>query len=258
MTETMSRNAYIMVAAAALLFATAFAVFCVSDDVFSDATDGQMPMPQTSEMRPYEAQGPLHGHEIPPMREQGPMMNEQPRYVIDAPDRPDNRPERIIDDYGRMYEEKRGLEDQGAEVFVYDPELKEDAGKELAGILNEMFGNAIVSERPQNAETIEPEQLPESYDVSFLEFMQERTGKDTWLGQLLSVMISQYVNSSSESEGVAASQGREDRYIEVPSDVIKEEEDEREPETFIDDIPKYTPSSESYLIEHGFDGGTSF
>ena len=254
----MSRNAYIMVAAAALLFASAFAVFCVTDDVFSDAADGQMPKPQGSDMKSFEAQGPQHGPGMPYMKEHGPMMNEQPRYVIDAPDRPDNRPERIINDYGRMYEEKRGLEDRGAEVFVYDPELEKDAGRELAGILNEMFDDAIVSERPDDADTITPEQLPESYDVSFLEFMQEKTGKDTWIEQLLSVMISQYVNSSSESEGVAASQGREDRYIEVPSDVIKEEEDEREPETFIDDIPEYTPSSESYLIEHGFDGGTFF
>ena len=253
----MSRNAYIMVAAAALLFASAFAVFCVTDDVFSNAAD--TPVPQAPDTGFRDEQGPVqHGTGMPPMGDKAPRADEPPRYVIDAPDRPDNRPERIIDDYGRMYEEKHILEDQGAEVFVYDPELERDAGKELAGVLSDMFDDMIVSEKPRDAETISSEEIPESYDVSFLEFMQEKTGKDTWLGQLLSVMISQYISNSSESEGVATSQGREDRYIEVPSDAIREEEDEREPEFFVDDIPEYIPSSESYLIEHGFDGGTFF
>ena len=253
----MSRNAYIMVAAAALLFASAFAVFCVNDDVFSNAAD--TPVPQAPDTGFRDEQGPVqHGTGMPPMGDKAPRADEPPRYVIDAPDRPDNRPERIIDDYGRMYEEKHILEDQGAEVFVYDPELERDAGKELAGVLSDMFDDMIVSEKPRDAETISSEEIPESYDVSFLEFMQEKTGKDTWLGQLLSVMISQYISNSSESEGVATSQGREDRYIEVPSDAIREEEDEREPEFFVDDIPEYIPSSESYLIEHGFDGGTFF
>ena len=187
------------------------------------------------------------------MFQQGP-----PRYVIDAPDRPDNRPERIINDYGRMFEEKRDLEESGAEVFVFDPELKKDAGKELAGILTEMFDDAIVSERPQNAETITQDQLPESYDVSFLEFMKEKTGNDTWLGQLLSVMISQYTANSNESEGVAPSPGRNDRFVEIPSDMTEEEEGDDEDQSFIDDLPEFITSSESFLKEHGFDGGTFF
>ena len=239
-----------LAAVAAILFVSTVAVYCISDDGSDAAFD------------PYAVPfGPEHGEmqgPAPAGEHQDRMQQEPPRYVIDAPDRPDNRPERIIDDYGRMFEEKRGLEENGAEVFICDPELERDAGKELAGILNEMFDDAILSERPQNAEVITQDQLPDSYDVSFLEFMQEKAGKDTWIGQLLSVMISQYVSSSNESEGVAASQERDDRYIEIPSDMIREESDEGDEESFIDDLPEFVTSSESFLIEHGFDGGTFF
>ena len=258
----MSRNVYIIIAVAALLFASASAMFFVLGDSDSDAVPEMesMMIEPRSEMR--ERQGfDGHGQGTNPEMAMSPFgspASEPPRYVIDAPDRPDNRPERIIDDYGRMYEEKHNLERGGAEVFVYDPELEKDAGRELAEVINTVFDGAIVSERPRDAETVAPEQIPDSYNVSFLELMLEQTGKDTWLGQLLSVMISQYVAANNESEGVAPSPGRQDDIIEIPSDVVREEEDENEPEIFVDDIPEYTTSSELFLIEHGFDGGTFF
>ena len=249
-----------MIAAAALLFASAFALFFVLGDSDSDAAPdmGPMTIEPRSDMRDRQGfDGNGRGMGMPSAPFGDPAPTEIPRYVIDAPDRPDNRPERIIDDYGRMYEEKRGLEEQGAEVFVYDPMLERDAGKELAEIMNTVFDGAIVSERPRDAETVASEEIPETYNVSFLELMLEQTGKDTWLGQLLSVMMSQYAAANNESEGVAPSSGRHDDIIEIPSDVVREEEDETEPELFVDDIPEFTPSSESFLIEHGFDGGTS-
>ena len=119
-----------------------------------------------------------------------------------------------------------------------------------------VFDGAVVSERPKGAETVSPEQLPDTYSVSFLEIMLEQTGEDSWIRELLSVMISQYA-SSGGSEGVAPSPGREDRGIEIPSDIMTEE-DEKDPVSFVDDLPEFTPSSESYLTQHGFDGGTSF
>ena len=239
-----------MVAAAALMLAAAFAVICLSDDGFCS------PDPQNG---PFEQQGPApDGPRMPtgPQQRTGVPPQEPQRYVIDAPGHPDARPDRIIDDYGRMYEEKRILEEQGAEVYVFDPELERDAGRELAGIINTVFDGTVVSERPKGAETVSPEQLPDTYSVSFLEIMLEQTGEDSWIRELLSVMISQYV-SSGGSEGIAPSPGREDRGIEIPSDIITEE-DEKDPVSFVDDLPEFTPSSESYLTQHGFDGGTSF
>ena len=252
----MSRNAYIMVAAAALLFASAFAVFCVTDDVFSDAADGQMPMPQDSDMRSYGAQDPQHGPGMIP-KEKGPMMDEPPRYVIDAPDRPDNRPERIIDDYGRMYDEKRALENEGAEVYIYDPELERDAGKELAEAISAVFDGSVVSDMPKGAVKISADQLPQDHDITFLELLRDKTDEGSWLRELLSVMISQFVSSESESEGVASSQGRDKDIPEISPEIVKEEE-EKEPVSFVEDVPEHTPSSESYLTNHGFDGGTIF
>ena len=256
----MSRRFFMFVVAAAVLLVSAIAVFCISEDGFSEASGDPAFMPGEFNDGFRELQGPSpQGPEMPIDRDFGPRGPTEPkRYVIDAPDRQDVRPERIIDDYGRMYEEKRHLEEQGAEVFVYDPELERDGGRELADVINRVFDGAVVPEKPRNAETVEPAELPESYDVSFLEYMLEETGEDSWLGQLLSVMISQYVSNSSESEGVAPSTGREEYVLDVPSDAIREEEEEKESELFVDDLPEYVPSSVSYLTEHGFDGGTLF
>ena len=85
----------------------------------------------------------------------------------------------------------------------------------------------------------------------------DHTEEGSWLRELLSVMISQYVSSGSESEGVAPSQGRYKEISEIPPEMIKEE-DEEDPVSFVEDIPEHIPSSESYLTEHGFDGGTLF
>jgi len=253
----MSRNIYLLIAAA--LLASAVAVFCVPGDISSDASGDPEPAPWAPcgehALSPY-------GHGMPPAMG-APMMRdappqEPPRYVVDAPDRPDNTPERVIDDYGRIYEEKRLLEGQGAEVFVYDPGLESDAGSELARAISAVFDGAIVSERPAGAETVPLSQPSDAHSVTFLELMLEQTGKDAWLGQLLSVMISQFVSSSSESEGVASAPGREDRIQEIPSEVTGEEEDGKDPGFVFYDVIEHTPSSEAYLIEHGFDGGTLF
>ena len=244
-----------MMAVAVVLLVSAIALFCYSGDDGSDADSILVPNV------PHNTQGPeMREGGMPPMDR--PLGNEvhpqgPPRYVIDAPDRPDGRPERIIDDYGRMYEEKRALEEEGAEVFVYDPELERDAGKELAEILNDVFDGAIVPERPEGAEEISSEQLPDGYDLSFLELLLEKAGKDTWLGQMISVMISQYI-SESGSEGIASYQGRDDYIPDYPDDVVKEDADDHPQEDFVDDIPGFTPSSVEFLVEHGFDGGTAF
>jgi len=250
----MTRKALYMIVAAALVLASAFAVFCVFGDDSSAAGEGpafgfgdpQAPGPGDRGMN-------MQGNPEPP--DNG--TPGQPRYVIDAPDRPDQRPERIIDDYGRMYDEKRALENEGAEVYIYDPELERDAGKELAEAISAVFDGAVVSEMPKGAETVSADQLPQDHEVTFLELLRDQTDEGSWLRELLSVMISQYVSSESESEGVAPSQGRENEIPEISPEIVKED-DEKEPASFVEDIPEHTPSSESYLTKHGFDGGTTF
>ena len=240
-----------MIAAAALLLALAIAVFCISGTDSSDAG--------------YAPAGPYFGHDPAP-RNDGmqafgmpgqfgcPAPGEPPRYVIDAPERPDQRPDRIIDDYGRMYDEKRTLEGEGAEVYIFDPELERDAGPELSRAIIEVFNGTIVSDMPDDARTI-PGNQSGHYDIEFLNLLMEKTEEGSWLRELLAVMLSQY--ASTESEGVAPSAGRED-IPEVHPELIREGEDDEEPVSFVDDIPEFTPSSEAYLVEHGFDGGTSF
>ena len=250
----MTRKALFMIAAAALLLASAFAVLCVFGDESSTASDEpifgfggpQAPGPDGMDMH-------MQGMPEPPDK----RAPGQPRYVIDAPDRPDQMPERIIDDYGRMYDEKRALENEGAEVYIFDPELERDAGKELAEAINAVFDGSVVSEIPKGAEKIRADQLPQDHDIIFLELLMDHTNEGSWLRELLSVMISQYVSSESESEGVASSQGRDKDIPEISPEIVKEE-DEKEPVSFVEDIPEHTPSSESYLTNHGFDGGTFF
>lgn len=250
----MTRKALFMIAAAALLLASAFAVFCAFGNDSSTAGDEpafafgdpQAPGPDCRDMQMQDRPEP------PDRRAPG-----QPRYVIDAPDRPEKGPERIIDDYGRMYDEKRALENEGAEVYIYDPELERDAGKELAEAISTVFDGSVVSEMPKGAEKISADKLPQDHDITFLELLMDHTEEDSWLRELLSVMISQYVSSESESEGVASSQGRDKDIPEISPEIVKEEDDD-EPESFVEDVPEHIPSSESYLTNHGFDGGTLF
>ena len=250
----MTRKALFMIAAAALLLASAFAVFCVLGDDSSTADNGpaftfgdpQAPGPDRMGMQMQDRPEP------PDMR-----APSQPRYVIEAPDRPEKGPERIIDDYGRMYDEKRALENEGAEVYIYDPELERDAGKELAEAIGAVFDGSVVPEMPKGAEIISADQLPQDHEVTFLELLRDHTDEGSWLRELLSVMISQYVSAESESEGVASSQGRDKVIPEISPEMVKEEEDD-EPVSFVEDVPEHIPSSESYLTNHGFDGGTIF
>lgn len=247
----MNRKTPFMIVTAALLLALAVAMFCVSGTDSSDAgcppsepIFGEGPYPDNDGMRAFGMPAPFGG----------PAPEEPPRYVIDAPDRPDQRPDRIIDDYGRMYDEKRALEEGGAEVYIFDPELERDAGPELARAITEVFDGAVVSEMPNGAKTI-PGNQSGRYDIEFLNLLMEKTEEGSWLRELLSVMLSQY--ASTESEGVAPSAGRED-IPEVHPELIREGGDENESVFFIDDLPEFTPSSEAYLVEHGFDGGTFF
>lgn len=243
----MSRNAFLMLALAAAVLASAVAICGVPDEASAEAA---APEPYGPAPGPRDGQGPEpRGPGMPPMAE-------PKRFVIDAPDRPEGGPDRIIDDYGRMFEEKRHLEDQGAEVFVFDPVLERDAGRELAGAINAVFDGAVVSERPADSEP-SPLQLPESYDVSFLEEMLEQVEDDTMLAQLLSVMISQYTASGSGSGSLAPSNSREDEVPDVPDEVV-EEDDSEEPVLFVEDVPEHIPSSVEYITVHGFDGGTFF
>jgi len=246
----MSRSAFLMLALAAAVLASALAVYGAPDDASAEATD---PEPLVPGPGPREEQGPApRGPEGRPMGE----PKEPTRYVIDAPDRPEGSLDRIVDDYGRMFEEKRQLEGQGAEVFVLDPELDRDAGGELAGAIRAVFDGAVVSERPEDSEPA-PMQLPESYDISFLEEMLDQAEDSTMLAQLLSVMISQYTASGSGSGSLAPSNGRDDDVPDVPDEVI-EEDDGEEPVLFVEDVPEHIPSSVEYITVHGFDGGTFF
>ena len=248
----MNPKALFIIAAATLLLASAFVVFCALGDEPSAADDG----PSSGFMDP-QAPGP-EGMRMQSMPEPPDMgAPGQPRYVIDAPDRPDRGPERIIDDYSMMYDQKQALERDGAEVFIYDPGLVRDAGRELAEAIGAVFDGSVVSEMPKGAERIDTDQLPHDLDITFLELLMDHTEEGSWLRELLSVMISQYVSSGSESEGVAPSQGRYKEISEIPPEMIKEE-DEEDPVSFVEDIPEHIPSSESYLTEHGFDGGTLF
>ena len=254
----MSRKALFILAVAALVFASAMTMFCVSDECPSDAASEYICVP--AEPNPG-SHGP--GHDDMGMRAgPGPMGVQAPngpsRYVIDVPDRPDPRPDRIIDDYGRMYNEKRALEEDGAEVFIHDPGLERDAGKELADAINAVFDGAIVPVMPKGAEVIAPSQSAEKCDVSFLELLLDEIDDGSWLRELLLVMISQYVSAESESEGVAPSTGRENDIPEISPEIIKDGDDSNVPVIFVDNIPEHIPSSESYLEEHGFDGGTTF
>jgi hypothetical protein len=243
----MSRNAFLMLALAAAVLASAVAVYGVPDEASAE----------TAALEPFgPAPGPREGMGPEPRGPGMPPMGESKRFVIDAPDRPEGRPDRIIDDYGRMFEEKRQLEDQGAEVFILDPGLERDAGRELAGAINAVFDGAVVSEMPADSEPA-PMDLPESYDVSFLEEMLEQVEDDSMLAQLLSVMISQYTASGSGSGSLAPSNGREDDVPDVPEEVV-EEDDSDEPVLFVDDVPEHIPSSVEFITVHGFDGGTFF
>ena len=243
----MYRNAFLILALAAAVLASAVAV-CGVPDVTSA---------EVSEPEPFgPAHGPREGMDPEPRGPGMPQMGEPKRFVIDAPDRPEGGPDRIIDDYGRMFEEKRNLEGQGAEVFVFDPVLERDAGKDLARAIDAVFDGAVVSERPADSEPA-PIQLPDSYDVSFLEEMLEQVEDDTMLAQLLSVMISQYTASGSGSGSLAPSNGRDDDVPDVLEEVV-EEDDSEEPVLFVDDVPEHVPSSVEFITVHGFDGGTFF
>jgi len=243
----MSRNAFLMLALAAAVLASAVAICGVPCETSAESAEPEPFGPDP---------GPREGKEAAPREPGMPPKDGPQRFVIDAPDRPEGRPDRVIDDYGRMYEEKRQLEGQGAEVFVLDPGLEKDAGKELAGAINAVFDGAVVSEMPADSEPA-PMDLPESYDVSFLEEMLEQVEDDTMLAQLLSVMISQYTASGSGSGSLAPSNGRDDDVPDVPEEVV-EEDDSDEPVLFVDDVPEHVPSSVEFITVHGFDGGTFF
>ena len=258
----MSRKTYLTMAAAALLFASALAVFCVFGNVSADTADdgGFGPADQ-----PFGCPGPMGpapdmGMRMPaePGPERGVPGGQPPMYVIDAPERPDAAPERIIDDYGRMYEEKRNLETEGAEVYIRDPGFERDAGEELAKAINEVFDGAVVTDAPYGAIRISPEQIPTDHDVTFFELLMDHTDEGSWIRELLSVMIAQYASSQSESEGIAPSSGRDGDVPSVSPELVREGDSEKEPESYVDDVPEHTPSSESYLTQHGFDGGTAF
>ena len=258
----MFRNAAVLKAMAALLLVSAIAMFCVLDSEPSDAAEG-LPPHGGSVPGPWDSRGPspdVFGEFLAagPSVPFGPHPQERPRYVIDAPDRPAGMPERLIDDYGRMFEEKRGLEWRGAEVFVYDPLLEEDAGKDLAEIIRAVMDGAVVSERPGGAEAVSPSSLPDTYDVAFLGLLLEQAGEGTELGQLISAMMAQRLASGSGSEGAAPSSGREDGMCAALSELADGDEDDEDDMPFVDAVSEHTPSSESYLVEHGFDGGTSF
>ena len=259
--------------AMALILASAIAVFCVPFDDPSDAaadymsvSDSQGPVPAPIPDRhmasQYDGCAPPQKPSFDAAEPERPYATdgpkESPRYVIDMPGRSDDRPERIIEDYGRAYEEKRILEEQGAEVFIYDPGLMEHPDDILFKAIGSVFGGMLTSERPAGAEIVTPDRLPETHSQTFLELLSEQVGKDSWLGQMISVMMSQYVISSNESEGVASSQGREDDIPEVPADIIAGDGDDDEPDFFVYDEVEHTPSSEVFLVEHGFDSGTFF
>ena len=260
MTYQVSRNAFLIMAVAAITFASALAIFCVSESDQSDAAMGREPMVQGPEpsFRDLALHGPDTAQATGPSPTGDSLLQEPPSYVIDAPERPDGRPDRIIHDYGMMSEEKRILEEEDAEVFIFDPELEEDAGRELADLIDRVFDDAVVSEMPAGAERIPSHRITEKEDVSFYEFMLEQTEKDSWIGQLLSVVISQFVTPQNESEGVATPSGREDDIPEVPSDIVHGEDDGDEDLVFVEDLAEHTPSSVVFLVVHGFDGGTAF
>ena len=88
----MSRNTNMLMCAAFLLFASAVVVFCVSEDMYSDAA-GPEPMPwdPSMDLRMEQCPSPP-GPGMPPAMGPSMMMDvppqDPPRYVIDAPDRP--------------------------------------------------------------------------------------------------------------------------------------------------------------------------
>ncbi|MBR6205364.1 MAG: hypothetical protein IKQ60_10090 [Candidatus Methanomethylophilaceae archaeon] len=256
----MFRNAFALKAMAALLLVSALAMFCVLGSDGSDAAgDSQLQHPMGLDLP--DGRGPAPSGFGQP---EGPFfmdlvhLHEPPRYVIDAPDRPGGMPERVIDDYGRMFEEKRGLEDRGAKVFVYDPGLERDAGKDLADMIRAVMDGAVVSEMPSDVEVVPPSSLPEAYGVEFLELLLEQAGEGTELGQTISAMIAQRLASRNGTEGAAPSSGREGDLPAALPESAGEGEDDEEPAPYVDVESEHEPSSEAYLVEHGFDGGTFF
>ena len=247
----MNRNVYVMLAVMAAVLALAMTVY--GTDSSDSATDRQEPIPPFCNEPPVpQFRGPEPLDDMP-----GPRPMGTPQYFVDASDRRDMSPESIIDEYGRMFEEKQRLEAQGAEFFVYDPSLEEDAGTELANAIVSVMGDSIAPAVPAGAEMISPAQLPQTYSVIFLELLSSYADDGSWLKELLAVMMEQRLCPETVSEGVAPSDSREEDIPAVTVETVPETES-GDSEGYVNDVPKPIPSSETYLTEHEFDGGSSF
>ncbi len=275
----------ILTAVLAALLASAVALcFSGSDDSSAEplcipeaAENEESPVPATSEP-PAEHDGiscpPEFRNGTPPAfppgkQPEGPPPSDSepaprpahgdkpPMIVIDASGRP-HSPEEILEEYSIIYKEKVALEVEGNEVVVYDETLVEEAGEELAGVLFTIFGGAITDSAPESGSVVTPSGTSGSADAEFLIQVLANTAKGSWLESLVQEMLDKQLRNSPAYRGMVPPDTRQTEVPDPPPERLGNGTNSNDSEEYVDDVSYPIPSSESYLVEHGFDGGAPF
>ncbi len=288
----MSRNALVMTAVMAALLASAVALcFCGCDDSSADTAYDALAAPSEPPAEPEaacetpapaEKEPPKHfiGAEaehdkavpppFPPGRQpEGPPPSDSeppkkprdggnpPVIVIDASGRP-HSPEDILEEYSVIYKEKVALEMDGNEVVVFDETLFEEAGEELAGVIATIFGESLTASIPEEAAVVTPGSSAQSADSEFLLLVLKHASRGSWIESLVMEMLDEQLRTSPAYRGMVPPDSRQYEVPDPPP--VKDGEGTEDPNIprYIGDVPLPTPSSVSYLADHGFDSGASF
>ncbi len=197
-------------------------------------------------------EGPQPADEPP----RGPVPDgKRPVMVIDASGRP-HSPEEILEEYSVIYEEKVLLEKEGNEVVIYDAALEKEAGEELAGVLNTLLGGSITSTAPEGGSVVVPDRSSRSADPDFLLLVLKNTKEGSWVNSLVCEMLDEQLRTSPAYMGMVPPDTRQ---VEVPDPPPERPgEDDDNDNGYVSDVPYTETSSESYLVEHWFDGGALF
>ena len=232
------------------------AVAIVSSCLFASSSD--------AEYAPY-GESPAFGEpgfmEPPRINEggRGPEgMPPEDRYVVfEVPERHSHQPEDVLLDYGFIFEEKKRLDEQGMPMIVVDPQLGEDAGKELAGIITDMLGDRMTPAAPGPSAVADRITVEPMVNEEFLQAVLEHTEKGSPLERLV-LMLLQTLGSESAERDLTAPSDRNQFAVRV--DVIQPSEDSEEDDAseFIGSLHIPAPYSLVFIAEHRFDGGTAF
>ena len=251
------RSLFLVLLAAAVLAAAGSALE-------SDATDSV-----SSGVHADPAHHPPAGGDAPPFPEKGPSPSggndpglrghphdgKNPAIVLDAKERPDGSPERLIEDYMGLFEEKAFLESQGATVYVYDPALPDE---ELSGFIVEAMGGAVISDLSlvsgPYSETAASFQASAQTGMHFLGvLLRYAEGSGSGAAELISSML-QELRGTQDAVCAASCQNGSGQYPEdMPEPPRGEEDSGSEPGFF--QVLSAVFSEETYLSSHVFDGG---